>query len=121
MHKEGLITKPIKTFGRNTLYAVYDKNGNFLYNETEFNLPSAKCNEAIIRAQEPKVVPFSKEEKQEMSGGNPSKRIFTDQQVKEIRKLHKNKVTIKNIAAMYDAGETTVKSLLSGKTYKHVN
>lgn len=50
---------------------------------------------------------------------NKSSRL-TSQDVIEIRRLHESGVSKRQLSKMFNVGRTTIRSLLSGKTWKHV-
>lgn len=67
-----------------------------------------------------KKIPFETHSKAKC-GIHNGRASFTEDQIREIRKLYNNGVTIKKIADKFKSKWSTINNIVTGNTWKHVN
>lgn len=113
----------IESYPNYGLFGVY--NGDKLLYRTTVDkpLPTEEYNKRIIAQQQPKVKPFTEEEKASYSARSfeeSAKADLSNYAVRKIRKYHEQKISCTNIAAMYGLSIKSVSNIVNRKTYAHV-
>ncbi len=121
MNKTRFSTQIIQEFPTYILYGKFDGD-KLMYKEcVQKPPPSKETNKAIIKAQEVKYAPFTDQEKKECKiRGSGKKKKFTDATIKNIRKKHAKGESIGNLAKHYFVTKATIQSIVTRKSYRHI-